>query len=84
MSKLRRNKAMAKYRSVQCRGCGQATEVLDGSKLGYDAAQWQCMQCGRWQRFSAGAGELTVPVAVAAAASIPPRMARPVAMIQWE
>lgn len=81
MSKLRRNKAMAKYRSVQCRGCGRATEVLDGSKLGYDAAQWQCLQCGHWNRFAAGVGELTAqgtggspkPAVATAAMSAPHR-----------
>ena len=60
MSKLRRGKAAGKNRSVQCRSCGSEVEVLDSSKLGYDFAQWQCLRCGRWSRFSAGPGELTI------------------------
>lgn len=59
MSRLKREQAASKDRSVQCRVCGKAAQVLDGSKLGYDSAQWQCMQCGRWNRFAGGVGELT-------------------------
>lgn len=58
MSKLRRNKAASKCRSVECRHCHAGAEVLDGSKLGYFPVQWRCLPCGRWNSFSAGPDEL--------------------------
>ncbi|MBI3305248.1 hypothetical protein HYZ80_02935 [Candidatus Parcubacteria bacterium] len=72
MSKLRRDKAASKYRSVECRYCHGAAKVLDGSKLGYDDAQWKCRDCGCWNRFSAGSGEVTLDCATRATESPKP------------
>ncbi|MBI2625834.1 hypothetical protein HY573_02170 [Candidatus Parcubacteria bacterium] len=58
MSKLRRDEAVSQYRSVECRYCHKAARVLNGSKLGYRDAQWQCRHCGCWNSFSADPDEL--------------------------
>lgn len=73
MSKLRRGKAASKYRSVECRHCHRPAVVLDGSKLGYDAPQWQCRNCGWWNSFSPGVGEVTLDRAIRA--TEPPKLA---------
>ncbi len=69
MSKLRRDKAVSKYRSVECHHCHGVAKVLDGSKLGYDDPRWQCLSCGRWNRFSAGSGGVTLDCATRSAES---------------